>query len=111
MKNQFAQTVLDINESVTTGPGETDAALRAAITQYASDLTLDQTTRPEAIPDELLPYMNKVIRHAYKTTDADVEHLKRQGYTEDQLFELTISAAFGAGNARYQKGLSLLNQK
>ncbi len=109
MNNQFSQTVSDISKSVMAGPGETTTALRTAVTRYAETTTIEQSANTEEIPDALLPYLNKIIHHAYKTTDADFEHLKRQGYSEDELFELTISAAFGAGLARYQKGLSLLN--
>jgi alkylhydroperoxidase family enzyme len=108
MNTQFSQKLFDINDAVTKGPGESEAALRQDIVNYASALALGQPANSAPIPDNLLPYLNKVILHAYKTTDADIEHLKRAGYSEDDLFELTISAAFGAGYARYQRGLSLL---
>ena len=110
MNNQFSQKLFDINESVTSGPGESEAALRSEIVRYAGATVLEQAAHNDAIPDNLLPYLDKVIRHAYKVTDADVEHLKRQGYSEDELYEFTVSAAFGAGYARYQQGMSLLNQ-
>jgi len=108
MHNQFSRKLSGINESITTGSGESDTMLRQDIISYAQALTLEQPANSETIPDVLLPYLNKVILHAYKTIDADIEHLKRAGYSEDELFELTICAAFGAGYARYQCGLSLL---
>ena len=110
MSSQFSQKLLDINESVTTGAGESAPGLRSEIVDYAGSLALGQPANSNSIPDNLLPYLDKVIRHAYKITDADIEHLKRQGYSEDELYELTVSAAFGAGYARFRRGLSLLNQ-
>jgi alkylhydroperoxidase family enzyme len=46
--------------------------------------------------------------HAYKVTDVDINQLKVAGYSEDELYELTISAALGAGLARLNRGLELL---
>jgi hypothetical protein len=110
MSNQFSRKLFDINKSITQGPGASETALRSDIVSYAGAAALRQDTDRGLISKELLPYLNKVIHHAYKVTDADVQQLKRRAYFEDELYEITISAAFGAGYARYQKGMSLLNQ-
>jgi alkylhydroperoxidase family enzyme len=49
-----------------------------------------------------------VALHAYKTTDADIEKLLQAGYSEDAIFEITLSAALGAGRARLERGLAAL---
>jgi alkylhydroperoxidase family enzyme len=49
-----------------------------------------------------------VAKHAYKVTDADVEALRHAGYSEDAIFEITLSAALGAGLARLERGIEAL---
>ncbi len=46
--------------------------------------------------------------HAYKVTDADVEELKRAGFSEDEIFEHTVAAAVAAGLERLEAGLRVL---
>jgi alkylhydroperoxidase family enzyme len=53
-------------------------------------------------------YLEKVRRHAYKVTDRDVQQLKGAGFTEDEIFEHTISAATAAGLERLEAGLATL---
>lgn len=65
-----------------------------------------QPDRPA--PPELAAYLEKVRLHAYKVTDADVQALKDAGFSDDEIFEHTVSAAVGAGLARLEAGLSSL---
>ena len=60
------------------------------------------------LPPELRDYVDTVARHAYRLTDANVETLRRAGWSEDQLFELTIASAMGAGERRLLAGLAAL---
>jgi len=59
-------------------------------------------------PPDFGPYLDKVRRHAYAVTDEDVQALKEVGYTEDEIFELTVSAAVAAGLERLDAGLRTL---
>jgi alkylhydroperoxidase family enzyme len=75
--------------------------------------TLDPAVRTAAadggpLPDPLGAYVDTVRRHAYRTTDQDIETLRAAGYTEDQLFEVTVAAAFGAARARLRAGLDAM---
>jgi alkylhydroperoxidase family enzyme len=45
---------------------------------------------------------------AYAVTDRDVVELKAAGYTEDEIFEHTVSAAVAAGLERLAAGLGSL---
>jgi alkylhydroperoxidase family enzyme len=45
---------------------------------------------------------------AYAVTDADVDALKASGYSEDEIFEQTVSAAVSAGLLRLDAGLTAL---
>ena len=59
---------------------------------------------------ELVSYVKKIALHAYKTTDEDIEVLLKAGYSEDAIFEITLSGALGAGMARLERGLAVLKE-
>ena len=70
---------------------------------------LREAARPDRPPpEEMRAYLEKVRRHAYKVTDRDVQQLKGAGFTEDEIFEHTISAATAAGLERLEAGLATL---
>ena len=88
-------------------PGDTDPELRAAVGRYAAVLGGRPGDAPE-LPDDLRAYVEKLARHAYKVTDADVDGLREAGYSEDAIFELTLAAALGAAQARLSAGLDAM---
>ena len=59
-------------------------------------------------PADFVPYLDKVRRNAYKVTDAEVQALKDSGYSEDVIFEQTVSVAVAAGLERLEAGLGTL---
>ena len=59
-------------------------------------------------PHDFDAYLEKVRRHAYSITDQDVQELKDAGYSEDEIFEFTVSAAVAAGIERLNAGLESL---
>ena len=59
-------------------------------------------------PGDLGPYLEKVRHHAHTITDRDVQGLKAAGYSEDEIFEHTVSAAAAAGLERLDAGLRTL---
>ncbi|MFL6034906.1 MAG: hypothetical protein ACJ74I_07495 [Gaiellaceae bacterium] len=70
---------------------------------------LREAAQPERpAPPELAAYLDKVRLHAYEVTDRDVEELKEAGFSEDEIFEHTVSAAVAAGLARLEAGLAAL---
>ena len=70
---------------------------------------LRESSRPERpAPPDFATYLDKVRTLAYRVTDADVQALKDAGYSEDQIFEHTVSAAVAAGLARLEAGLASL---
>ena len=64
--------------------------------------------RQAQLPAPLDTYVDKVARHAYKVTDDDIVALRQAGYSEDAIFEVTLSAALGAGMSRLERGLAML---
>jgi alkylhydroperoxidase family enzyme len=81
------------------------------VTTRYDDLIADR--REAAQPDRPAPpefdqYLEKVRREAYKVTDADVRALKDAGFSDDEIFEQTVSAAVAAGLHRLDRGLACL---
>ena len=96
---RYDEYVTRTTHAVLDADGMTDKSLRWAVFHR----------RMEEIPDNLRAYVEKVRQHAYKVTDEDVEALKRAGYSEDAIFELTGAAALGAAIHRLERGLIALN--
>jgi len=59
-------------------------------------------------PPAALGYVDTVRRHAFRVTDAQVEALSAAGLSEDEIFELTVAAAVGAGLERLDAGMQSL---
>jgi hypothetical protein len=110
MSVDFEQIINNLSAITLDGPGRTTAELRRSIAAYAADLSLGETADNSQIPTDLVPYLDKVSLYAYKVLDRNVDALKDNNYNEDEIFELTISAALGAGLARLNHGLTLLNE-
>ena len=65
-----------------------------------------QPNRP--IPAKAAAYTATVQRHAYRVTDTQVEALRAAELSEDEIFELTVAAAVGAGLDRLDAGMRAL---
>lgn len=84
-------------DSVLRGAGQSDSAIRTA----AAD--------DRAVPADLKLLVDKIHDHAYKVTDEDVAQLQAK-YSDDQLFEVVVSAALGASRRRLLAGLEALDE-
>jgi len=56
-------------------------------------------------------YVKKVVDYAYLVTDEDIAELHRAHYSDDQIFEATVSAALGAGILRLECVLRALRSE
>lgn len=54
--------------------------------------------------------IEKVTKHAYKITDEDIAAAKAGGLTEDQIFELVVTAAVGQANRQLESALAALDE-
>lgn len=86
-----------LESRVLSGPGQLDASQRTA------------AAGNRALSEPAGSFVAKIHRQATEITDEDVAELKAAGLTEDQIFELTVAAATGAGLLRLDKVLSLLS--
>lgn len=100
--------VSGLQESILTTPGDTDPALRRAIEARTAELGGRPGPAAGEIPEALRGFVDKVARHAYKVTERDIEELRSAGYGEDAIFEITLSAALGAGMSRLERALAAL---
>jgi alkylhydroperoxidase family enzyme len=80
------------------------------VTRYDSLVEgLRDAARPDReAPPDFAAYLDKVRRNAYKVTDADIQALRDAGYSEDAVFEQTVSVAVAAGLERLEAGLEVL---
>ena len=115
MNDRHAANMQRMVEAILTTPGDTQPALRRIIEAHAAmhggritKETTDESEHSEQLPPNIVKYVDKVAQHAYKTTDADIENLLQASYSEDAIFEITLSAALGAGIARLERGLAAL---
>ena len=63
----------------------------------------------KGLPPGLQALIDKVEAHAYKVTDDDLKRLQ-QKYSDDDLFEIIVSAALGASERRLLAGLEALDE-
>jgi hypothetical protein len=96
--HRHSEAVERVAEAILSTPGDAELELRRAVEAFAAG-------RSTEIPGNLRPYVDKVARHAFKITDADVDALRAAGYSEDAIFELTLAAALGAARARLDAGV------
>ena len=107
MATSFLTHLQKTKNTLFTAPASTSPQLRQAAEAYAAELSGAENTAVE-VPDNLETYLKKVALYAYKTTDDDVQRLDEAGYSEDEIFELTLCAALGAGMVRLERGLAAL---
>ena len=90
-KRSIAERLHELRVHVAHAPGELSPLIRNAALSGSGVPAVAQT------------YTDKVRRHAYKVIDRDVEDLKAAGWSEDQIFELTIAIAMGEGLSRLDR--------
>jgi hypothetical protein len=99
MTDRHAKALARLEARLRSGPGELSPQTRAAVIDA------------DPLPDPLAQgYVETIRRHAYKLTDRHLEELGEAGWTDGQVFELTVAAAFGAAKRRLAAGLGALGE-
>lgn len=91
--------VADLRHAVLDAPATTDPALRAA------------AAAGDPLPEPWQSYATTVRDASYRITDTDTDRLTAAGYSEDQIFEVTVAAAVGAALRSFDAGRNALEQK
>jgi alkylhydroperoxidase family enzyme len=108
MDDRYTAQVQRLVEAVLRGAGDTDPDTRRVVEEHAAALGGRPVGAMGKLPAALDAYVDKVAQHAYKVTDDDIVALRQAGYSQDAIFEVTLSAALGAGLSRLERGLALL---
>jgi hypothetical protein len=99
MIDHHAEALTRLEGRLRTAPGELSPPTRAA--------AIDA----DPLPDPLVQrYVETIRLHAYKLTDRRLQELAQAGWSDDQVFELTVAAAFGAAKRRLDAGLRALGE-
>jgi hypothetical protein len=94
---------------VVDGPGDSDAALRQAIFRRGtSQLVFAQEDTD--ISDDLVHYLDTVARYVPDVTDQDIHDLLAAGWSEAEVFEITVAASIAAGYGRLKIAWNALSQ-
>jgi hypothetical protein len=104
-KKQNYPTVNAMQNAVLTTDGASPTDLRQHIIDYACN---PDNTAIDTLPETVQTYIDKVVRHAYRVTDKDVQVMKDAGHSEEFIFEITVTAALGASLRRFHKALDVL---
>jgi hypothetical protein len=78
------------------GPGQASAEQRARAFDNGE------------LPEPVHTLLDKVATRSAQVTDADFAAATRAGFSDDQLFELVVSAAVGASTRQYEAALAAL---
>jgi alkylhydroperoxidase family enzyme len=52
--------------------------------------------------------VDKVAKHAFRVTDADIASVRDSGLSEDQVFEIVVCAAIGEATRQYKTAFAAL---
>jgi len=108
---RYDELVENQRRAVLESPGVTEPALRRAVAARAAALGGEPPAAgeiTEEIPETLRAYVDAVALHAYRLTEGDIAELRRAGWPEDAVFEVSVAASVGAGLARLERGLAIL---
>jgi hypothetical protein len=61
--------------------------------------------RNDRVPEPFADYLDTIHRHAYRVTDRMVAGLAEAGASDDEVFEISVAAAFGAARERLEASL------
>jgi alkylhydroperoxidase family enzyme len=113
MNDRYGELVQRLRAAVLGAPGVVDPAVRAAIESRAAraggrPAAAVDGADDAAVPADLRSFVDRVTERAFDVTDEDVAALRRAGRGEDEIFEVMVAAALGAGAARLERGLAAL---
>jgi hypothetical protein len=108
---RFAALFERVRLAVLTPGAATPDSLRAAIVARMAVGVAPEIPAPGlALPEEVAELVDAVGARASDVDAEDLVRLERAGWTQEQIFEITVAAAVGAGVARYTRVQRLLEE-
>jgi alkylhydroperoxidase family enzyme len=94
-------------EAILGAKADTARAVRESVLQLAGAIALGDgvAARNVDLAPAVVDFVTAIV---LRPTTADVDGLLRSGFTEDAVLEITLAAAFAAGEARLRSGLAAL---
>ncbi|HEY9302793.1 MAG TPA: hypothetical protein VIO95_00715 [Mycobacterium sp.] len=93
---EIAQLHRQLVTRVLEGSGKASAELRRAAFENAG------------LEEPIRALVDKVANHSYRVSDEDVAAVRGAGLSEDQIFEIVVSAAVGQASRQYASALAAL---
>ena len=107
--NRFASHVASLLDTVSGSAGRSDARLRAAVrAQVAEIVETGKASSSSDVAPEIATYAGTIARGAIDVTDEQVDRLRQAGFSDDEIFDVTVNAAVSAGLGRLDRALRLL---
>jgi alkylhydroperoxidase family enzyme len=110
-EGRLGALVARVREAVLAGPGVTQPAVRRAVEERAAAMSgriRGSGGEVGPIPADLSEFVDRVAVAAWRVTGEEVAALLEAGYTQDEVFEVTVSAAMGSACGRLERGLAAL---
>lgn len=82
--------------------GRSDPELRRAAIDYGANAA-GSTRAVGELPAALDPYLDKLMHSPYKIVDRDLTDLQAAGFSEDDIFEVTVAASVGTAHGRLER--------
>jgi hypothetical protein len=83
-------------EHFLSAPGVTAPELRRAAEAFAAEKRGFPRPGTFTLPPELAPYLEKLALHAHRITDEDFSSLRKAGYPDEKIYEITMAGSLGA---------------
>ena len=90
-------------DALLTQPGDTEPVFRRQILEW-------NRFGSGPLPESIQPLVEKIGQCPWTVDDQDFARLRAAGYSESQLYELTLAAALGAGLKRFDAGLRAIEE-
>ncbi len=100
----------DLVRAFTTERGATSRTVRRDVMERASFLVGCGEEDHGVLPESVMIFADKVALSPYKVCDEDVAAFKGAGFSEEEIYEITLAASLGVSLGRLEKGLSLLEE-
>lgn len=97
----------DAREQLLGNSSSIDSKLRISIEANAASIWGAQR-ESEELREDLQEYVSTLSKHAYQIHDEMVAGLRDKGYTDSQLFEITLVGAFGVAMAAQERLFEVL---
>lgn len=89
--------------------GATDSSLRRAVSRQARSAVSRQDAKA-SLPSSLHGWINRMAVASHSIIDDDVEYLRRAGWSEEEIYELSVVTALSVSSVEIERGMAALEE-